>query len=107
MQLDGIGIWSAQMRYGDAAVIADDAAEVDALGYRAIWIPDVGGDVLSSVEVLLKATPRIGVATGILNVWMQAATDVAARRASWNEDWQQRFTLGLGVSHAPLIDHNN
>ena len=104
MGLQGTGIWSGHLRYGDAAAIADAAAEVDGLGYTAVWIPDVGGDVLGSVELLLGATSNIGVATGILNIWMQDATDVAARRATWSEDWQHRFTLGLGASHAPLID---
>ena len=104
MGLQGTGIWSGHLRYGDAAAIADAAAEVDGLGYTAGWIPDVGGDVLGSVELLLGATANIGVATGILNIWMQDATDVAARRATWSEDWQHRFTLGLGASHAPLID---
>ncbi len=107
MQLDGIGIWSAQMRYGDPGLIAESAAELEELGYRAIWIPDVGGDVLGSVERILGAAPRIGVATGILNVWMQDPVDVARRRASWDDRWQDRFTLGLGVSHAPLIDHEH
>ncbi len=104
MRLEGTGIWAAQLRYGDPGLIAELAAELDELGYRALWIPDVGGDVLASVELLLGTTTDIGVATGILNVWMQDATDVASRRAGWNADWQRRFTLGLGVSHAPLID---
>ena len=107
MRLTGTGIWSAQLRYGDAALIAEAAAELDELGYNAIWIPDVGGDVLGSVESLLRSTPRIVVATGILNVWMQDPAEVAGRRASWNADWQRRFVLGLGVSHAPLIDHGH
>ena len=107
MRLTGTGIWSPQLRYGDAALIADAAAELDELGYNAIWIPDVGGDVLGSVESLLRSTPRIVVATGILNVWMQDPAEVAGRRASWNADWQRRFVLGLGVSHAPLIDHGH
>ena len=107
MRLTGTGIWSPALRYGDAGVIAEAAAELDELGYRAIWIPDVGGDVLGSVEGLLRATPRIVVATGILNVWMQDPAEVARRRASWSDAWQRRFLLGLGVSHAPLIDHGN
>ncbi len=107
MRLSGTGIWSAQLRYGDAGVISEAAAELDGLGYDAIWIPDVGGDVLGSVEALLRATTRIVVATGILNVWMQDADEVARRRASWNDSWQRRFVLGLGVSHAPLIDHGH
>jgi probable F420-dependent oxidoreductase len=107
MRLTGTGIWSPQLRYGDAVLIAEAAAELDELGYNAIWIPDVGGDVLGSVETLLRSTPRVVVATGILNVWMQDPAEVARRRASWNVDWQRRFLLGLGVSHAPLIDHGH
>jgi probable F420-dependent oxidoreductase len=107
MDLDGTGIWSSHMRYGDAGLIAESAAELEELGYTAIWIPDVGGDVLGSVETLLRAVPRIGVATGILNVWMHEPVEVAERRASWTDEWQRRFLLGLGVSHAPLIDYGN
>jgi probable F420-dependent oxidoreductase len=107
MRLTGTGIWSGHMRYGDPGAIAEAAAELDELGFRAIWIPDVGGDVLGSVESLLRATPRIAIATGILNIWMHEPADVAQQRASWSPEWQERFLLGLGVSHAPLIDHNN
>lgn len=107
MRLDGTGIWSADMRYGDPGLIAESAAELEQLGYGAIWIPDVGGDVLGSVELLLAAASGIGVATGILNVWMQDPLEVARRRASWSDAWQRRFTLGLGVSHAPLIDRGH
>jgi probable F420-dependent oxidoreductase len=107
MKLGGTGIWSGGLRYGEAALIADAAAELDELGYSAIWIPDVGGDVLGSVENLLEAAPRLVVATGILNVWMHEPAEVAQQRASWSDDWQRRFVLGLGVSHAPLIDHGN
>ena len=61
-------------------IIAEAAAELDELGYAAIWIPDVGGDVLGAVEMLLGATPRTTIATGILNVWMHEPAEVAARR---------------------------
>jgi probable F420-dependent oxidoreductase len=107
MRLTGTGVWSGHLRYGDAGLVAEAAAELDELGYRAVWIPDVGGDVLGSVEHLLRATSRITVATGILNIWMHDAAEVAGRRASWDAEWQRRFQLGLGVSHAPLIDHEN
>ena len=107
MQLTGVGIWSGGLRYGDPGVIKEAAAELDDLGYRAIWIPDVGGDVLGAVETLLAATSRIDVATGILNVWMHDPAEVARQRGSWSDKWQRRFVLGLGVSHAPLIDHEH
>ena len=105
MQLRGTGIWSGHLRYGDAAAASEAAAELDELGYDALWIPDVGGDVLGSIETLLRATQHTVIATGILNVWMHDPADVAARRASWSDAWKARFLLGLGVSHQPLIDH--
>src|SRR5689334_7801626 len=105
MRLAGTGIWAHQLRYGDEAAIVELASELDELGYDALWIPDVGGDVLGSVEVLLRAAPRAVVATGILNIWMHAPDEVTDRRAAWSDDWKTRFLLGLGVSHAPLINH--
>ena len=107
MKLTGTGIWSGHLRYGDAGAVADAAAEIDELGYDAIWIPDVGGDVLSALETLLAATTSAVIATGILNIWMHEPDEVAARRAGWSDDWKARFLLGLGVSHQPLIDHGN
>lgn len=106
MRLSGTGIWAGQLRYGEPGPIAEAAATLDSLGYSAIWIPDVGGDLLDSMETLLGATERAVVASGILNVWMHEAAAVAARRASWREQWQGRALFGLGVSHAPLIDRD-
>jgi probable F420-dependent oxidoreductase len=107
VQLAGTGIWAHQLRYGDPGAIAEIAAELDELGYNALWIPDVGGDVLGSVETLLRAAPRAVVATGILNIWMHEPADVAAHIGGWDGAWKARFLLGLGASHAPLIDHGN
>ena len=105
MDLSGIGIWSHQLRYGDASVSAEAAAELDELGFRALWIPDVGGTpVLDSVGHLLSATNDIVIATGILNLWLNDPTDVAASYASLTAAHGDRFLLGIGVSHAPLVD---
>jgi probable F420-dependent oxidoreductase len=104
MKLDGVGIWSSPLRYGDTGEAAESAAELDELGFSALWIPDVGGPVLESVENLLGATTNAVVATGILNMWMHEPADVAAAHARFAEQFGQRFLLGLGISHAPLID---
>jgi probable F420-dependent oxidoreductase len=105
MNLSGVGIWSHQLRYGVKAQSADAAAELDELGYTALWIPDVGQTpVLDSVDHLLSATNDIVVATGILNLWMNEPADVAASYASLATAHGDRFLMGIGVSHAPLID---
>ncbi|MDH3048117.1 LLM class F420-dependent oxidoreductase [Gordonia alkanivorans] len=104
MKLDGVGIWSSPLRYGDTGEAAEAAAELDELGFTALWIPDVGGPVLDSVRNLLGATKKTVVATGILNMWMHEPHDVAAAHASFADEFGSRFLLGLGISHAPLID---
>ena len=104
MDLTGIGIWSSQLRYGNPAESADAAAELDELGFRALWIPDVGGAVFDAVGNLLAATKQTTIATGILNLWMHSPSDVAASYAELTAAHGDRFLLGIGVSHAPLID---
>jgi probable F420-dependent oxidoreductase len=104
MDLSGVGVWSSQLRYGDPAEAAEAAAELEELGFTALWIPDVGGAVFDSVGHLLASTERLVIATGILNLWMHEPSDVAATYASLTETHGERFLLGIGVSHAPLID---
>jgi probable F420-dependent oxidoreductase len=95
-----VGVWSRELRYSrDRGDARDAAAELEALGYAALWIPDAGGDVFGACEELLAATRSIPLLTGILNIWMHDAGEVAARTAALGE----RFTLGLGASHESLI----
>ncbi|BBX01817.1 LLM class F420-dependent oxidoreductase [Mycolicibacterium moriokaense] len=104
MDLAGIGVWSSQLRYGDPGQAAEAAAELEELGFTALWIPDVGGPVLDSVANLLSSTKQVVIATGILNLWMHEPAEVAATYASLTAEHGERFLLGIGVSHAPLID---
>jgi probable F420-dependent oxidoreductase len=104
MELPAIGIWDQRLRFGDDDEIADSAAELEELGYGALWIPDIGGDVFAALNALMWATRRILVGTGILNLWMQDAVESAARWHRLVRDHDRRPVLGIGVSHAPLID---
>jgi len=104
MQLAGVGVWSSQLRYGDPAASAEAAAELEELGYTALWIPDVGGPVFDSVGNLLQATKQVVIATGILNLWMHEPADVSTNYNKLVTEHGDRILLGIGVSHAPLID---
>lgn len=104
MELTGVGVWSSQLRYGDSAESAEAAAELEDLGFTALWIPDVGGPVFDAVGHLLGATKQTVIATGILNLWMHSAGDVAESYAALTAEHGDRFLLGIGVSHAPLVD---
>ena len=102
--LEGAGIWSSQLRYGEVGAIREAAAELEALGFRALWIPDTGGEVFDAVERLLSSTTTITVATGILNLWMHSPEETAAARDRLTRDHGDRFLVGIGVSHARVVD---
>ena len=98
------GIWSGMLRYGDQAQAADAAAELEGLGYSALWVPDVGGDLWTPLANLMKATTTATIATGILNVWMHEPEETAAKHAELTAAHGDRFLCGIGISHQPFID---
>jgi probable F420-dependent oxidoreductase len=95
------------LRYGDAAPAAAAAAELEELGYSALWIPDVGGDLWSPLANLLGATRTVTVATGILNIWMHTPEEAAAEHARLSAEHGPRYLCGVGISHRPFIDMVN
>ena len=104
MTLSGTGLWSFELRHHDPDEVADAVAELEALGYTAVWIPDIGGDVFTPLAHLLASTTTMTVATGILNIWMHTAAETSEWRNGLPADQRDRFFLGIGISHAPLID---
>ena len=105
LTLTGIGVWSpALRRHPDRGEAADAAAELEQLGYSALWFP--GADARGAFDAaseLLRATSSVTVATGILSVWEADPELVAAERAEVSDAYDGRFLLGLGVSHAVLV----
>ncbi len=104
MRMHGTGVWSHELRYGDPVMVAELAAELEELGFSALWIPDVGGDLFPALDLLLASTRSAVVATGILNLWMHTPAETGAWWGSRSEADHERLLLGIGISHAPLID---
>lgn len=103
--LGGTGIWNAALRFGDEKQSCEAVVTAEELGYTAVWIPDAGGDDLfPRLGALLGATSEIVVATGILNLWMHDVATIAAGYSELAEKHGDRLLLGIGVSHAPLIE---
>ena len=105
MDLGRVGVWTAALDPLTIGAARQRAAELDELGYGAIWLPDtVGRDPTVAAALLLDATDRISAATGIASIY---GRDPLAMRAAWetlSEAFPGRFLLGLGVSHAPMVE---
>jgi len=99
MDLGRTGIWSFELRMGDAGMIRDAAAELDEMGWGALWIPGMGGgDILIDSERVLHATRNTKVAVGVLSIWRHGASEIAAGHATLQAEYDRRLLLGLGVS---------
>src|SRR5262245_11624404 len=104
MELSGVGVWSQELHYGDPGEASEAAAELEELGFTALWIPDMGGPLFAAVDRLLAATRLAVVATGVLSLWNHAPSDAAKAHASLSAVHGDRFLLGIGVSHAIAVD---
>ena len=105
MKLTGVGIWTAQFDFQPADVIRDTVHELEALGYGSLWVGEnVGREPISQSAILLGATQRLTVATAVANIWARDPLSVAAAHQTLSEAYPERFILGLGVSHATLVN---
>lgn len=104
MDIGKIGIW-AFLDMLPAAQAQEAAREVEGLGFRALWIPEaIGREIFTSSALLLAGTRSLVLATGIANVWARDAMAMVAAQKTLAEAYPDRFLLGMGVSHAPLVD---
>lgn len=88
------GIWRSV-----AMVTPDLAAELERLGYGALWLGGSPRADLAIVDELLGATTELVVATGIVNMWQSDAHEVAASYARIEASHPGRFLLGVGAGH--------
>jgi probable F420-dependent oxidoreductase len=92
------------------AMTARETAElsrrVEALGYGAFWFPEIRGrNAFVQAGWLLAATERLHVATGIANIFLREPYATATAQRTLAEQSEGRFVLGLGISHAPFVEH--
>ncbi len=84
-------------------VTPQQATEIEALGYGAVWVGGSPPAALSWVEPILQATTTLCVATGIVNIGSAPAQRVAESFHRIEAAYPGRFLLGIGVGHAEMI----
>ena len=98
MELGLVGIWWS------GSWTDEDAAEMEELGYGALWSSGGFKPGLSGLFAkLLAATDHVVVASGIVSVWVGAVDDVSSAVANLDEQYPGRFLLGLGASHGAVV----
>jgi probable F420-dependent oxidoreductase len=104
-RLGRVGVWLGMLGWADATSARAAAAEIDDLGYGALWLGEAhsGKEIFSNLGLVLAATRKLVVASGIANIWVRDATAMSAGANALAEAYPGRFVLGLGVSHPPQL----
>jgi probable F420-dependent oxidoreductase len=103
-QVGRLGVWYPVDRL-DGAGIRRLLRRVEDLGYSTLWYPEaLGYESLSIASFLLANTTRLIIGSSIANIY--ARDPFTARRGlrTLSSLYDDRFILGLGVSHAPMVE---
>jgi alkanesulfonate monooxygenase SsuD/methylene tetrahydromethanopterin reductase-like flavin-dependent oxidoreductase (luciferase family) len=77
----------------------------ESLGYEAVYVTHVAGrESLTVLTVYALATSRIRVGTGVVPIYTRTPATMAQTAATIDELSAGRLTLGLGVSHRPVVE---
>ena len=103
-QLAVPGVWQFTDAHG-AQQAQETASRIESLGYSAQWIGEaMGKNAFVNAATLLFGTQRLIVATGIANIHMRHPAAMQQAGLDLAELSGGRFVLGIGVSHAPMVE---
>lgn len=103
MRIGKLGVWAGfdGMTAADALAFA---LRTERRGYGVLWTPEGRGrNVLVHAAWLLSGTTTLTIASGIANIYARDAVAMASAQRGLNEQSSNRFLLGLGVSHRPIV----
>jgi probable F420-dependent oxidoreductase len=105
MDIGRFGIWTFTLDLVPSARSIEHVDELDELGFGAVWVPEaVGREAFTSAALLLRGGTDIVVATGIASIWARDPMAAGAAHRTLTEAHPDRFLLGLGVSHQPMVE---
>ena len=106
-RLGRVGVWLASLRLAPVDEERRAVRRIEELGYGSIWCGEgIGGkEAFAHQSVLLAATHHIITGTGIANVCRHPAT-MQGGAATVGAAYPGRFVLGVGISHAPMVERS-
>lgn len=104
VDLGRVGVWYGAIDALPTPEAQRAAQVIEELGYGSLWVAEaVGRDPFVSAAILLSATERLPVATGIANIYARDPMTMVAGQKTLAEAFPNRFLLGMGVSHGHLV----
>jgi probable F420-dependent oxidoreductase len=102
-RLGRVGVWSSALGRLPAAQERTAVARIERLGYSSLWINESDKEAFAHAGLVLGATTRMTVATGIANVWAREPETAVSGANALAEAYDGRFVLGIGIGHAKFV----
>ncbi|GAA0352033.1 TIGR03620 family F420-dependent LLM class oxidoreductase [Actinoallomurus spadix] len=97
LDLGTFGIYTFDFEHQPAPLMRDSIQELERLGWRALWFPEVGGrEALTQAGYLLACTERIHIVNGIAQIWARGARAAHGGARLLADAYPDRHVLGLG-----------
>ncbi|MDE2005095.1 MAG: TIGR03620 family F420-dependent LLM class oxidoreductase [Rhodospirillales bacterium] len=104
MQLGRLGVWYPVDRL-DARGVRDFVAGVERHGYDALWYPESRGyESLAIAGFMLGASSKLKLGSSIASIYARDAFTAGRGLSTLRALYGDRFILGLGVSHVPMVE---
>lgn len=104
MKIDKLAVWLNTIGYASADLVAF-GRRLEGWGYGTLWINDgLGSDPMVLAAKILSGTERLQVALGVANIYSRDPTMMVGAQYGLNEQWGDRFLLGMGTSHSFIVE---
>ncbi len=105
MQLGRLGAWYSTDKLGGPQPIKAFVQTVERLGYDTLWYPESRGyELLSVGGFMLANTTKLKLGSSIASIYARDAFTSRRGLLSLQALYGDRFILGLGVSHVPMVE---
>ncbi len=104
MQLGRLGVWYSADKM-DGPALAQFVRSVETMGYDTLWYPESRGfESLSVAGFMLGHTTRLKIGSSIASIYARDAFTARRGFITLRDLYGDRFILGLGVSHVPMVE---
>lgn len=103
-RLGRVGVWFGALGSMPAAREREIVAQIEELGFPTLWITEFQKEAFAHAGLVLAASSRLTVATGIANVWAREPETMVSGANALAEAYPGRFVLGLGIGHAEHVE---
>jgi len=101
-----IGIFGGVSATGSIDDVVADVQTAAEQGFHSYWVSQIFGyDALTLLAVVGRETERIELGTSVIPTYPRHPAMLAAQALTTQQACGGRLTLGIGLSHQPVIEH--